>query len=101
VRENGAAERTHQNKMSKGRRPWIPRQLRTLTAVDWLGWLTSWREENSSKRTKCRSRVEAEGRLGPASTSENCQCERRSHTSPEHDAGVAAGGIAARSRRVS
>lgn len=36
MRENGAAERTHQIKMSKGRRPWIPRQLLDLTAFDWL-----------------------------------------------------------------
>ena len=100
MRENGAAERTHQIKMSKGRRPWIPRQLRTLTAFDWLRGSPSWREENSSKVPISRlARRGVSDR--PRPSGENCQCERRPHTSPEHDAGVAAGGIAARSWRVS
>ena len=94
MREDSAAERTHQIKMSKGRRPWIPRQLRTLTAFDWLRGSPSWREKLVKSPNLASRRRGVSDRPRPRASGE------APHV-PEHDAGVAAGGITARSWRVS
>lgn len=83
----------------KGRKTLDSASARTLTAFDWL---RGWPAGGKKTRQKSQSRVSRRGVSDrPRPSGENCQCERRPHTSPEHDAGVAAGGIAARSWRVS